>query len=66
VHDSTEYVDREMEFVLEDVDISSMGVLPGQVFIRNITDVELSASGDGTSSTAVGALTRVHIGGIQL
>ncbi|KAI9437980.1 hypothetical protein H4582DRAFT_1951823 [Lactarius indigo] len=42
----TEYVDNKMEFVLEDLDISSID--------------------EGTSSTAVGALTHVHIKGVQL
>lgn len=62
----TEYVDDKVEFVLEDLDISSIGLLPGQVFIRNITDVEISAPSNGTSSTAVGALTHVHVKGVQL
>ncbi len=52
--------------MLEDLDISSMGLLPGQVFIRNITDVEIAAPSDGTSSMAVGALTHVHVKGVQL
>ncbi|KAF8263478.1 hypothetical protein EI94DRAFT_1807164 [Lactarius quietus] len=62
----TEYVDEKMEFVLEDLDISSMGLLPGHVFIRNITDVEIAAPSNGTSSMAVGALTHVHVKGVQL
>ena len=63
---STEYVDENMEFVLEDLDISSINLLPGHVFIRNITDVEIAAPSDGASSMAVGALTHVHIKGVQL
>ncbi|KAI9449050.1 hypothetical protein BJY52DRAFT_1127035 [Lactarius psammicola] len=62
----TEYVDNKMEFVLEDLDISSIGLLPGHVFIRNITDVEIAAPSNGTSSMAVGALTHVHVKGVQL
>ncbi|KAH9054954.1 hypothetical protein EDB87DRAFT_1567871 [Lactarius vividus] len=62
----TEYVDEKLEFVLEDLDISSISLLPGHVFIRNITDVEISAPSEGTSSTAVGALTHVHVKGVQL
>jgi hypothetical protein len=65
-HGSTEYVDDKMEFVLEDLDISSMGLLPGHVFIRNITDVEISAPSNGSSNMAIGALTQVHIKGVQL
>ena len=63
---STEYVDEKMEFVLEDLDISSINLLPGHVFVRNITDVEIAAPSDGASSMAVGALTHVHIKGVQL
>ncbi|KAI0291493.1 hypothetical protein B0F90DRAFT_1812128 [Multifurca ochricompacta] len=61
----TEYVDNKMEFVLEDLDISSVGLLPGQVFIRNIADIEISAPGNGTSTTAVGGLIQVHVKGLQ-
>lgn len=63
---STEYVDEKFEFVLEDLDISSIGLLPGHVFIRNITDIEIAAPSDGKSTTAVGALTKVHLKGLQL
>ncbi|KAH9168090.1 hypothetical protein EDB89DRAFT_2221259 [Lactarius sanguifluus] len=62
----TEYVDEKLEFVLEDLDISSISLLPGHVFIRNITDVEISAPSEGTSNMAVGALTHVHVKGVQL
>ncbi|KAH9981580.1 hypothetical protein BJV74DRAFT_854616 [Russula compacta] len=62
----TEYVDEKIEFVLEDLDISSIALLPGHVFIRNITDIEIAASSDGKSTTAVGALTNVHVKGVQL
>jgi hypothetical protein len=61
-----EYVDEKIEFVLEDLDISSVGLLPGHVFIRNITDVEITAPSNGKSTTAVGALTQVHMKGLQL
>ena len=55
-----------MEFVLEDLDISSIGLLPGHVFIRNITDVEIAAPTEEKSTTAVGALTHIHLKGLQL
>ena len=55
-----------MEFVLEDLDISSMNLLPGHVFIRNITDVEMASPSNGASKMAVGSLTHVHIKGVQL
>jgi len=63
---STEYVDEKIEFVLEDLDISSINLLPGQVFIRNITDNEITAPTEGKSTTAVGALMHTHIKGLQL
>ncbi|TFK49777.1 hypothetical protein OE88DRAFT_1662432 [Heliocybe sulcata] len=62
----TEYKDAETEFVLEDLDISSCSLLPGHVFIRNITDVDISAPQDEESKTAVGAFTHVHVQGMQL
>ncbi|KAH9987185.1 hypothetical protein BJV77DRAFT_1070649 [Russula vinacea] len=43
----TEYIDGKIEFVLEDLDISSIGLLPGHVFIRNITDLEIDAPKEG-------------------
>jgi hypothetical protein len=52
--------------VLENLDISSIGLLPANVFIRNITDVEIAAPTEGKSTTAVGALTHVHVKGLQL
>jgi hypothetical protein len=55
-----------MEFVLEDLDISSMNLLPGHVFIRNITDVEMASPSNGASTMAVGALTHIHVKGVQL
>jgi hypothetical protein len=63
---STEYIDEKIEFVLEDLDISSIGLLPANVFIRNITDVEIAAPKEGESTTAIGALTHVHVKGLQL
>ncbi|KAA1475233.1 hypothetical protein DENSPDRAFT_866855 [Dentipellis sp. KUC8613] len=62
----TEYKDPEVEFVLEDLDISSLSLLPGHVFIRNITDVDISAPGHSPATTAVGSLTHVHAKGLQL
>ena len=62
----TEYIDGKIEFVLEDLDISSIGLLPGHVFIRNITDLEIDAPKEGKATTAVGALTHLQIKGVQL
>ncbi|KAI0260070.1 hypothetical protein BC834DRAFT_942513 [Gloeopeniophorella convolvens] len=62
----TEYADNETEFVLENLDISSLALLPGHVYIRNITDIDISAPSGEESTTAVGALTHVHLKGVQL
>jgi Protein of unknown function (DUF4449) len=52
--------------VLEDLNIFSIGLLPGHIFVRNITDVEIAAPSEGQSSAAIGALTQVHAEGLQL
>ncbi|KZT23291.1 hypothetical protein NEOLEDRAFT_1069764 [Neolentinus lepideus HHB14362 ss-1] len=62
----TEYKDGEVEFVLEDLDVSSFGLLPGHVFIRNITDVDITAPEGDEAKTAVGAFTHIHVQGMQL
>ncbi|KAF9236300.1 hypothetical protein BU15DRAFT_50314 [Melanogaster broomeanus] len=64
----TEYVDPEVEFVLENLDISSLNLLPGHVFIRNITDVDITAPEDPAASTkaAIGTLTHIRLQAIQL
>ena len=40
----TEYMDDEIEFVLENLDISGFNILPSHVYIRNITDVDIITS----------------------
>ncbi|KAF8799376.1 hypothetical protein BYT27DRAFT_7227880 [Phlegmacium glaucopus] len=64
----TEYKDDEIEFVLENLDISSFNILPSHVYIRNITDVDIltSDSPSAPSRTAVGTLTHVRMQAIQL
>ncbi|KIK91528.1 hypothetical protein PAXRUDRAFT_13737 [Paxillus rubicundulus Ve08.2h10] len=64
----TEYVDPEVEFVLENLDVSSLNLLPGHVFIRNITDVDITAPGEpgASTSTAFGTLTHIRLQAIQL
>ncbi|EMD36643.1 hypothetical protein CERSUDRAFT_136886 [Gelatoporia subvermispora B] len=62
----TEYKDAEVEFVLEDLDISSFSLLPGHAYIRNITDIDITASSAGQADTAVGALTRVYVQALQV
>ncbi|OJT14057.1 hypothetical protein TRAPUB_9391 [Trametes pubescens] len=62
----TEYKDDEVEFVLEDLDISTFSLLPGHAYIRNITDIDIKAPSAGEAETAVGALTRVYLQGLQI
>ena len=62
----TEYKDPQVEFVLEDLDISSFSILPGHVFIRNITDIDITAPENRAATTAVGSLTHVHVKALQL
>ncbi|TFK71394.1 hypothetical protein BDN72DRAFT_887648 [Pluteus cervinus] len=63
----TEYVDPEIEFVLENLDISSCNLLPSHVYIRNITDVDFKSSASGAQSqTAIGTLTHIRIQALQL
>ncbi|MCQ6264038.1 DUF5923 family protein, partial [Alcanivorax sp. MM125-6] len=54
-----EYKDSDIEFVCENLDVSSFHVLPSHVYIRNITDVDINTSADPFEMprTAVGALT---------
>ncbi|KAF5320053.1 hypothetical protein D9611_010270 [Ephemerocybe angulata] len=64
----TEYKDDEIEFVLENLDISSFNFLPSHVYIRNITDVDITTSDspETPSRTAVGTLTHIRIQALQL
>lgn len=64
----TEYKDAEIEFVLENLDISSFNFLPSHVYIRNITDLDIQTSDSPItpSRTSVGTLTHVRIQALQL
>ncbi|KAG6816342.1 hypothetical protein H0H87_006847 [Tephrocybe sp. NHM501043] len=64
----TEYKDSEIEFVLENLDISSLNLLPSHVYIRNITDVDITTTDSSTASahTSVGTLTRIKVDAVQL
>ncbi|TFY53591.1 hypothetical protein EVJ58_g9367, partial [Rhodofomes roseus] len=62
----TEYKDDDVEFVLEDLDISSFGLLPGHAYIRNITDIDIQAPTSGQTNTAVGSLTRIYVQALHL
>ncbi|KZT63810.1 hypothetical protein DAEQUDRAFT_770247 [Daedalea quercina L-15889] len=62
----TEYKDDEVEFVLEDLDVSSFGLLPGHAYIRNITDIDIQAPSGEQANTSVGSLTRIYIQALHL
>ncbi|GLB42990.1 putative protein of unknown function (DUF4449) [Lyophyllum shimeji] len=64
----TEYKDAEIEFVLENLDISSLNLLPSHVYIRNITDVEINAPAEQGAAprTGLGTLTRIKVDAVQL
>ncbi|KAG6916006.1 hypothetical protein DXG01_008858 [Tephrocybe rancida] len=64
----TEYKDSEIEFVLENLDISSPNLLPSHVYIRNITDVDITTTASPTAAahTSVGTLTRIKVDAVQL
>ena len=57
----TEYKDDDIEFVLENLDISRLNVLPSRVYIRNITDVSIQTSDDPSVTTEKQLATLTHI-----
>ncbi|KAG7445887.1 uncharacterized protein BT62DRAFT_1076305 [Guyanagaster necrorhizus] len=62
-----EYVDKESELVLENLDISSFNVQPSHIYIRNITDIDINTvSPNAATRTAIGTLTHIHAQAIQL
>lgn len=62
-----EYVDNDMELVLENLDISSFNVQPSHVYIRNITDVDINTvSTNAPTRTAIATLTHIRVQAIQL
>ncbi|CDO73889.1 hypothetical protein BN946_scf185016.g46 [Trametes cinnabarina] len=65
-HPNPEFKDDTTEFVLEDLDISTFSLLPGHVYIRNITDINIKAPSAGQADTAVGALTRIYLQVLQV
>lgn len=53
--------------MLENLDISSLNLLPGHVYIRNITDVDITApAGSQSTTTAFGTLTHIRLQAVQL
>ncbi|KAF7290672.1 hypothetical protein MIND_01307500 [Mycena indigotica] len=62
----TEYVDNDMELVLENVDVSSFGLNPAHIFIRNITDVDVRTTEKAETFAGVGGFTHIRLQAVQL
>ncbi|KAJ7730841.1 hypothetical protein DFH07DRAFT_906196 [Mycena maculata] len=62
----TEYADDDMELMLENLDISSFGLNPAHIFIRNITDVDVRMSETAQATTGVGTFTHIRLQAVQL
>ncbi|KAK7018607.1 hypothetical protein R3P38DRAFT_3360306 [Favolaschia claudopus] len=62
----TEYVDNDLELVLENLDISSFALNPAHIFVRNITDVEMRTSETAPATTGVGTFTHIRLQAVQL
>ncbi|KAI0758486.1 hypothetical protein BD413DRAFT_675136 [Trametes elegans] len=48
----TEFKDKDIKFVLEDLDISTFSLLPGHAYIWNITDIDIKAPSASQADTA--------------
>lgn len=66
IYTRTEYKDEDVEFVLENLDISSFNVMPSHVYIRNITDIDIQTSSRAAAETKFGALTHIQVQAVQL
>lgn len=63
-----EYKDDDIEFVLENLDISGLNILPSRVYIRNITDIAIQTSDDPSVSAdrQIATLTHITLQAVQL
>lgn len=54
--------------MLENLDVSSLNLLPGHAYMRNITDIEITAPGKSLASTktSFGTVTHVRLQAMQL
>lgn len=59
-----EYVDSEVEFVPENLDISTLRLLPGHIYMSSITDVDITARGG--LPKPLGTLTHIRLQALQL
>ncbi|KAJ7749498.1 hypothetical protein B0H16DRAFT_1845635 [Mycena metata] len=62
----TEYSDNDIDLVLENLDISSFGLNPAHIFVRNITDVDVRTSETAPAVTGVGTFTHIRLQAVQL
>jgi hypothetical protein len=64
----TEYVDDETEFVLENMNLESLQLLPGRFKITNQTSIDVDAPGPaaGESKKDMSNKTRIQFTGVQL
>ncbi|KAJ7673481.1 hypothetical protein B0H17DRAFT_1083144 [Mycena rosella] len=62
----TEYSDSDIDLVLENLDISSFGLNPAHIFIRNITDVDVRTSETAQATAGVGTFTHIRLQAVQL
>jgi hypothetical protein len=62
----TEYVSPELEFVIENLDISSVELLPGRAHITTLADMEIDQqSADKDPQTVMKGHTRIRLQGVQ-
>ncbi|KAJ7464838.1 hypothetical protein B0H11DRAFT_1922583 [Mycena galericulata] len=64
----TEYVDDDVELVLEDLDVSSLQISPAHVKLRSTTDVDVKV-GEGVSAdmgVGTGTRTEINLHAVQL
>ncbi|KAJ7186769.1 hypothetical protein C8R46DRAFT_1024767 [Mycena filopes] len=62
----TEYTDNDIEFVLENLDISSLALNPAHIFVRNITDLDVQTAPGAKATTGVGTFTHIQLQAVQL
>ncbi|KAK7018633.1 hypothetical protein R3P38DRAFT_3360324 [Favolaschia claudopus] len=62
----TEYIDNDLELVLENMDVSSFAVNPSHIFIQNSTDVDVKMSETSEATTGVGTYTHIRLQAVQL
>ncbi len=61
-----EYKDEDIEFVLENLNISCLNISPSHVYIHNITDVHISTEMELEMKTRLGVLMHIQIQAVQL